>query len=234
MTWFRCEHRHKQRFALPGSSWRTFCAVTDAVRAVEYVPLDDVRPADVNPKGHDHGTLRASFDRFGFVEPIVRDDRTGRLVAGHGRLDQLRMARARDAANPPEGVTLDGDGTWLVPVNVGWSSRDDDEAAAYLIAANRLVELGGWDEQVLTDALTALGDAGDFKLVGTGYSMDDALAMLSARLGTDEIGAETLDASPQLESLTYRVVVACTDEAHQAEVLEQLAELGLDVRAVVN
>jgi hypothetical protein len=204
---------------------------TPSTRAVEYVALDDVRPADRNPKTHDHDTLRASFDRFGFVEPIIRDERTGRLVAGHGRLDELRMARARDAATPPPGISLDADGRWLVPIITGWASRDDVEAQAYIVASNRAVEVGGWDESILADVLADL-ETVEGGFVGVGYSIDDALAMLSKRLGemTDDEG----DARPQLDDLTYRVVVDCSDEQHQAEVLEQLDALGLTVRAVVN
>ena len=53
---------------------------------VEYVPLGDVKIARRNPKGHDLATIRASILRHGLgdVAGIV-DERTGRLVAGHGR-----------------------------------------------------------------------------------------------------------------------------------------------------
>jgi hypothetical protein len=204
-----------------------------STRAVEYVALDDVRPADRNPKAHDHASLRASVERFGFVEPMIRDDRTGRLVAGHGRLDELRMARARDATGTPPGVLLDDDGRWLVPVLVGWASRDDVEAQAYVLSSNRIVELGGWDESILTDVLVDLEQLGDAALIGTGYTVDDALAALSKRLG--ELGEDDpADARPQLDGLTYRVVIDCDDEQHQAHVLEWLTAEGLSVRAVVN
>jgi hypothetical protein len=200
-------------------------------RRVEYVRLDDVRPADRNPKRHDHDVLSKSVRRFGFVEPMIRDDRTGRLVAGHGRLDELRQARARDITAPPEGVVASATGEWLVPVLVGWSSRDDLEAQAYIVASNRTVEAGGWDDSILADVLADLENVeGGFE--GVGYSLDDALAMLSKQLGemADEIG----DASPQLDGLTYRVVVNCDDEEHQAHVLEELGSMGLTVRAVIN
>jgi hypothetical protein len=204
---------------------------TPSTRAVEYVALDDVRPADRNPKTHDHAVLRASFDRFGFVEPIVRDERTGRLVAGHGRLDELRMARARDAATPPPGITLDDTGRWLVPIITGWASANDAEAQAYIVASNRAVEAGGWDETILADVLGDLEQLDD-GFAGVGYSLDDALAMLSKRLGEDD--EDGGDARPQLDDLTYRVVVDCDSEQHQADVLEQLDALGLTVRAVMN
>jgi hypothetical protein len=200
-------------------------------RVIDYVPLDDVRPADRNPKAHDHAVMRTSFDRFGFVEPIMRDDRTGRLVAGHGRLDELRAARARDPLTPPDGVTLTDDGVWLVPVIGGWSSVDDAQAQAYVIAANRLAEIGGWDDALLADALTSLADLGEDELAGIGYSYDDAMAMLSKQMGDEGDDADT---SPQLSGLSYRVIVDCTDEDHQAQVMSALDDMGLAVRAVVN
>jgi len=200
-------------------------------RAVTYVPLDDIRPADRNPKAHDHRVLRSSFERFGFVEPIIRDDRTGRLVAGHGRLDELRQARARDPELAPDGVSVDDDGIWHVPIITGWASSDDREAQAYVIAANRAVELGGWDDDVLADALIELSEH-DHGLDGTGYSLDEALAKLSEQLGNLDV--DDIDVSPQLAGFTYRVVVDCDDEQHQAEILDRLTEQGLSVRAVVN
>jgi hypothetical protein len=203
-----------------------------STRALDYVPLDSIQTADRNPKGHEHVALRSSFDRFGFVEPMVRDDRTGRLVAGHGRLAELRQARARDPLTPPSGVVLE-DGQWHVPIITGWSSSDDAEAEAYLIAANRLVELGGWDDATLTDALMSLADAGEEMLAGVGYSYEDALGMLSKQLGDETDGGDD-DTSPKLEGLTYRVIVDCDGEEHQAMVLAELDQLGLKVRAIVN
>jgi hypothetical protein len=129
-------------------------------------------------------------------------------------------------------VRVDELGDWQVPVVAGWSSTSDVEAQAYIVASNRLVERGGWDEGTLTDVLADL-ELTDGGFVGIGYDLDDALALLSKRLG--EMGEdESVDTSPQLDGLTYRVVVDCDDEQHQASVLEQLDALGLSVRAVVN
>lgn len=140
-------------------------------RRLEYLPLDDVKPAKQNPKQHDEATLDASFERWGFTEPVLLDERTGRLVAGHGRIERLRQARDRgDTA--PEGIQVLRDGTWKLPVIRGWSSRNDAEAEAYLVASNRLVESGGWDQQGLVEMLDDLRSR-DGGLVGTGYSEAD-------------------------------------------------------------
>src|SRR5262245_44258036 len=71
----------------------------DAVR-VEYVDLDTLAAWPRNSKGHDLGAIHQSFDRFGFVSPIVYDEATARIVAGHGRLAALLQRRAEGRAAP--------------------------------------------------------------------------------------------------------------------------------------
>lgn len=83
-------------------------------RRIAYVPLDDITLARTNPKRHATGQVQGSIGRFGLAAPPVLDDRTGRLVAGHGRIEALRAMR--DAGqNPPDGIRADGD-MWLIPV----------------------------------------------------------------------------------------------------------------------
>lgn len=165
----------------PGRTPPTRAKVRSMSRTLEYLPVDRLVPADRNPKRHDQATLGASISRFGYIEPIVLDERTGKLVAGHGRLEQLR-SRASAGEEPPEGVTVDADGNWLVPVVRGWASADDAEAEAYLLAANRTTELGGWDPNLLADALEASPN-----LDGIGFSDDDLRQLLAetGRLARD-------------------------------------------------
>lgn len=141
------------------------------------LPVEDLVPAERNPKNHSPETLDASLDRFGFIDPIVRDDRTGRLVSGHGRTEGI-IARMHRGDPPPEGVEVTG-GRWLVPVVTGWASEDDDEAAAAVIALNRIGERGAWDEPALAALLSTL-DQGP-GLAGLGYDLAD-LDDLFARL----------------------------------------------------
>jgi hypothetical protein len=192
-------------------------------RTLEYLALDELQPAEHNPKRHDLPLLDESFRRFGYVEPIILDERTGRLVVGHGRVDALRRRRAAGEP-PPDGVEVDDDDAWRVPVLRGWSSTDDDEADGYLLASNRLVEAGGWDLDMLADLLPAWDERD--ALGGTGWSMD----ALHAALGHKPT---RFDASPQLEiDYTYRVVIDCDDAEHQGTLLERLRSEGLRARAV--
>lgn len=148
-------------------------------RTTVYMVLDEIAPADRNPKLHDLPEIRKSLRRFGYADTALLDERTGQLVGGHGRLEGLR--EIRDAGEePPEHVVVDGDGRWTVPVQRGWSSRDDAEAAAAAIAFNRLTETGGWDSPLLLGMLDQFVDT-DIGFDGIGFdsdAMDDLVAKL--------------------------------------------------------
>lgn len=145
---------------------------TTAPRTVSYLPLATLQQAadDRNPKAHDLDRIEASFGRFGLIDPVGLDDRTGKIIGGHGRVKALARMRDRGVA-PPDGVQLDGDGGWLIPTVVGWASRGDLDAAGALIALNRTTELGGWADDALLDLLDDL--AADDALDGA-VGFDDA------------------------------------------------------------
>src|SRR5687767_4858173 len=90
---------------------------------VQYFPLSSLKPAKRNPKKHEIDTVLASMGRFGYVAPMILDERTGRLVAGHGRLESLKKAKA-EGKKPPTRIRVKN-GDWLVPVVRGVSFADD-------------------------------------------------------------------------------------------------------------
>src|SRR5258707_9052715 len=81
---------------------------------IEYVPLSEVQRWPRNPKLHSHDDIATSIERFGFAQPLLLDERTNQLVAGHGRLETLQRLKA-EGKEPPERVRKKGD-DWLVPV----------------------------------------------------------------------------------------------------------------------
>lgn len=121
-------------------------------RRIEYRPLGGLIADPRNPKAHAGEAIGASVTRFGFVEPIVVDERTGFIASGHGRAETLQAMCKRGEA-PPAGVKVTSRGEWLVPVVAGYASRTDSEAGAALIALNRTTELGGWVDEALLDLL---------------------------------------------------------------------------------
>ena len=145
---------------------------------VEYLPLYDIKVADLNPKDHDIGEIYTSIKRFGFTEPIIKNEKTGKLVAGHGRLETLQILEKEDITKPPLNINLDEEGNWLVPVVTGVSFDNDDEANAYLIASNRLVEKGGWKPEELANMLEDLAVKTE-DLSGIGFDLDDLESILT-------------------------------------------------------
>lgn len=149
---------------------------------IQYEDLDDIVGADNNPKDHDLGVLYQSMQRFGFTNPIIMNESTGKLLAGHGRLQTLQMMKdngekAPDRIQVQKDIEDDRIEFWYVPVLYGISMSNVAEAQAYLIADNRLTELGGWKPVDLMDSLTdILEETG--KLDGTGYDLDDIETIL--------------------------------------------------------
>lgn len=187
---------------------------------VEYMALDDLRRWDRNPKAHDVPALRDSLRRFGFVAPVVVDEARGVLVAGHGRCEAVAAMRA-DGEVPPERVRVAIDGRWLVPVVRGVGFANEQEAAAYALADNRLVESGGYDCTLLLDALTAL--APDGGLAGTGWRGEDIAAMVAEPEmggGAADVGLPTPLENTDVEGWgkpARRVIIIFADEDEEAD-----------------
>ena len=142
---------------------------------VEMLPLDEVVRWPRNPKLHDADALGDSVSRFGFVQPLLIDEGTGKLIAGHGRLDTLQKMHAAGKA-PPTNITAK-DGKWLVPVLRGVAFKNEQEAEAYLLADNRLVEAGGWDPKGLSEILSSMVD-NKTEFTGIGFTENDLTNLL--------------------------------------------------------
>lgn len=189
--------------------------MTTTSRHIEHLPLSAIPRAFRNAKTHQLGAIRRSIEKFGVTWAGLLDERTGRLVAGHGRLAALEAMRA-DAVSPPEGVT-DDDGDWLVPIVRGWSSRSDAEAEAYLIADNRLSELGGWDDRLLAEVLDQIADDNPDLLELVGYSqheLDDMIARFGEPPSLDDLEKEygEPDDADMWPTLRFKVPPAVKDD----------------------
>lgn len=146
-------------------------------RTTELMALDSIKRATSNPKRHDVRAIMRSMALNGFGEAPMLDERTGRLIAGHGRLEALTAMRL-EKKEPPRGVEEKG-GEWLVPIQRGWESKNDAEAKAYLVASNRTTELGGWDDSELNEMLSDIAKDGADALAAAGYDGAELEKMLS-------------------------------------------------------
>lgn len=162
------------------------------LRTTVYMPLDEIGRALINPHGHDEAAIAHGITELGIVDLAVLDERTGRLVAGHGRLDDIVRRRAA-GETPPDGVLVDDDGTWRMAVSRGWSSRDDDQAHAAGILLNHTPMLGGWDDGELGQLLEHLNAADPALLELTRFTEDDLAAILAIDDGDGDSGADLGD-----------------------------------------
>lgn len=135
----------------------------------KYIDIYEVQQADRNAKDHDIGTLTESMIRFGYTQPILIDKKTKKLLAGHGRIQALKTLK-EGKYDAPKRIFVD-DNKWFVPCHE-IDMENEGEAEAYLIADNRLTELGGWNDELLLESLhSILQDTGS--LDGTGWDLED-------------------------------------------------------------
>lgn len=121
---------------------------------VQEVAIKKLRPYENNAKVHGREQiekLKASIQEFGFLTPCLIDCDFN-LIAGHGRVmaaDELGMEKVPC-------VFIDG--------------LDEAQRRAYILADNRLGELGEWDMDIVFDELHILDDM-DFDVTLTGFEI---------------------------------------------------------------
>lgn len=148
----------------------------DRTRRIEYLPLtwllDHQTPG--NPKDHDQPGIVSAMRRLGFADAPILDERTHLVLGGHGRLEACQAMKA-DGDQPPEGIEVDPAGDWMLPVQRGLASKDDDSAKALVVGLNHLAEKGGWKVAELAEFMVGV------EWEGTGFDaaeLDDLFATL--------------------------------------------------------
>lgn len=161
-------------------------------QTIELVALDKLKENPLNPKNHNENLLNKSLSTFGYVDPIVVDERTGLMISGHGRKQALETMQL-NGEKAPEGITVKNN-QWFIPVVKGWASKNDDEANAALIALNRTTEQGGWDR---TNLLAILQELSDTDLLETIGFVDSDVAILEKAVEAE--GVFTMDISNAID-----------------------------------
>jgi len=178
--------------------------VPDQIEQWDVVRL---RPADRNPRKHPQKQIEQLAARYkvaGFTKPMFVRH-DGRIIAGHGRWEAAKIA-----------------GLKTVPVIVAPKEWTDDQCRAELLADNQLGDGSKWDEEELGAELALLAAAGhDLKPLGFEPLKDN------------NPGADP-DATPQLQGLSYSVVVRCDNEAQQGELLSRFEGEGLTCDALIS
>ncbi|MCA1666664.1 MAG: hypothetical protein LC793_04540 [Thermomicrobia bacterium] len=198
--------------------------MSDELR-IEYMPLSHLKRYARNSKDHDIGLLHESIARFGFTDPMAIDEGSGELVEGHGRLDTL-LEQERNHDPLPRHMKM-VDGQWAAPVVRGLTFDDDFERRAYILASNKITEMGGWHEELLLDELRELAES-ETPLLGTGYDLDDLDQMLSDQAFRDAPPPEPTPLHAVSLSTRYGVKVNVKGLDEEDELVDMLVAQGFE------
>jgi len=129
---------------------------------IEQRRLSELKPLGRQARHHNArqmAAIKASIEQFGFVSPVLIDGK-GRVLAGNAR---LAAAKALGLTHVPA-VVVD--------------HLSDSEKRAFVLADNRLAELGSWNKEVLQLELAELGELDlSFSLEVTGFSLPEIEAI---------------------------------------------------------
>lgn len=167
--------------------------------------IADLVPHPRNPRQGDVGAIHESIQANGWYGALIVQASTQHVCAGNHRLLALKATGATEVPI----LELD------IP---------DDVALRILLADNRTNDLATYDDALLLEILIAEAQAGN--LVGTGYTGDDVDQLMR------DLSTEPPVTSAQLDNVTYRVLIDCTDEQHQGELLARFQSEGLTAKAL--
>ena len=147
---------------------------------VQTVPIKDLRPYERNAKIHSRAQVEkiaASIEEFGFISPCLIDQDMN-IIAGHGRVMAAEL------------LNIDA-----VPC-VFIEGLTEEQRRAYILADNRLTELGEWDMELVNSELDELAAAG-FAVEITGFDWDSATEMGAFDDNYDPDGEEAAALEPR-------------------------------------
>lgn len=103
----------------------------------EMIDISELHPYENNARTHSDSQLEAicnSIKEFGFINPVIIDE-NNMILVGHGRIEASKILGLTKA--PFRRIT----------------NLTDDQKRAYILADNKLSDLGGWDEELLAKEL---------------------------------------------------------------------------------
>jgi ParB-like nuclease domain len=130
---------------------------------IEFVPVQDLRPSPNNSRDHPKEQiekLKLAIERFGFLVPVLVDDRN-RVIVGHARIE---AAKALSLAEIP---------------CIRIRHLSEAQRRAFAILDNRLAEDSAWDFQLLAKEFEFLQAEG-IDLQTTGFEIPEFETIFAA------------------------------------------------------
>ena len=152
---------------------------------IEKKKVIDLVPADYNPRkdlklgDKEYEKLKRSIDEFGYVDPLIWNKRTSRLVGGHQRLKVLKDMGIDE-------------------VDVVVVDMDEEKEKALNVALNKIS--GDWDKDKLMLLITDL-QGEDFDVSLTGFDPEELDDLFKDNL-KDDVKNDNFDVDKELKKPT--------------------------------
>lgn len=152
---------------------------------IKNIRVEEINPAPYNPRidlqpgDPEYDALKKSIEQFGYIDPLIWNEKTGHLVGGHQRYKILME-------NKPKEITVS-----VVYLN-------EDEEKALNIALNKIS--GDWDEYKLEQVLLELKVA-NFDMSLTGFSDEELLETLPSDTEIDTVEEDNFDVHKALDKI---------------------------------
>ena len=153
--------------------------IIEKKKATELLPADYNPRKDLKPGDPEYEKLKRSIEQFGYVEPVIWNKTTGRVVGGHQRLKVLMDM----------GIT---------EVDCVVVDMPEDKEKALNIALNKIS--GEWDKDKLALLITDLQGA-DFDVSLTGFDPAEIDDLFKDSM-KDGIKEDNFDVAAELEKPT--------------------------------
>lgn len=147
--------------------------------------IDDLKPADYNPRkdlkpgDKEYEKLKRSIKEFGYVEPVIFNERTGTIVGGHQRLKVLKDLGY---------VEID-----CVIVDISL-----EQEKVLNVALNKIS--GEWDNALLGDLLKELETTG-YDITLTGFDLSEAKDLFG-KGSIENIHEDNFNAEKEVNEIT--------------------------------
>ena len=182
---------------------------------IKTLPIAQIKPAKYNPrknltpKDAEYKKLKRSIEKFGYVEPIIVNERTGNVVGGHQRLKVLQDIGTKE-------------------VEVSIVDLSEAEEKALNIALNKIS--GDWDMPLLNKLLEDLSKSNfDISLTGFDKKETDEALEKSLPFGIDEL-LTSLDIDAAIEKPLWATIRTATENQSILEThLKELENKGIRV-----
>lgn len=155
------------------------CMIIEKKNTADLLPADYNPRKDLKPGDPEYEKLKRSLEQFGYVEPVIWNKTTGRVVGGHQRLKVL--------------IDMDIDQVECVVVEM-----PEDKEKALNVALNKIS--GDWDKDKLALLISDLQGA-DFDVSLTGFEPAEIDDLFKDTL-RDGVKEDDFDVTAELEKPT--------------------------------